>query len=125
MSFKRLALGKSGESLAEKFLKKKGYSIIHKNFRTRSGEIDLIARYQEILIFVEVKTRSGCHLGSPLDAVTARKQYQVSKVALEFLSKTNLFNSDARFDVISIVYSDKNTLNIEHIENAFDLCYGF
>lgn len=125
MSFKRLALGKSGESLAENFLLKKGYSIIQKNYRTRCGEIDLIARYQDILIFVEVKTRSGIQLGSPLHAVTTRKQKQISKVALEFLSKNNFFDTDARFDVISIVYKNTATTEIEHIENAFDLSYGF
>lgn len=125
MSFKRLALGRSGENLAAKHLKKKGYSILYKNFRTHCGEIDIIARYQDVLIFVEVKTRSRGEIGSPLQAVTGRKQHQISKVALEYLSRNDLFDKDARFDVISIICDSNNKTEIEHIENAFDLCYGF
>lgn len=125
MSFKRLELGKSGEDYAVYFLCNKGYTIIHRNYRCRFGEIDIIANLKDILIFVEVKTRKSAFLESPFEAVTQKKQQQISKVAQEYLSKNKLFGSDARFDVVSIFLAKNNLPQIEHLENAFDLCYGF
>ncbi len=125
MSFKRLKLGNDGEDLASKFLHKKGYKIITRNFRTQNGEIDIIAVNNDVLIFIEVKTRKSNFLESPFAAVTKRKQQQISRVAQEYLSKNNMFDKDARFDVISISIDNTHSPQIEHLENAFDLCYGF
>lgn len=124
MSHKRLSLGSSGEQLAKKYLRKKGYRILEQNFRTRSGEIDIIARIGETLVFTEVKTRKSGFLESPLSAVTPKKQHQISKVALEYLSSNDLFEMDARFDVIAVEVRTLRSPLIEHIENAFDLRYG-
>ncbi len=124
MSLKRLTLGKSGEQMAARFLRKKGYRILELNYRTGRGEIDIIARNGQILVFIEVKTRKSDFLESPLAAVTIKKQRQISMVAQEYLRSNNLFDSEARFDVIAIKIKDGRHPHIEHIENAFDLSYG-
>lgn len=124
LSFKRIKTGQSGEDLAAKYLRNKGYKIIQRNYRTKSGEIDLIAKYKNVLIFTEVKTRKSNFLETPLAAVTNKKMIQISKVAQEYLCKNNKFDCEARFDVISISFIRAGSPNIEHIENAFDLCYG-
>jgi putative endonuclease len=121
---KRIGLGKHGEMLARNFLSGSGYHIIDTNFRTRCGEIDIIAKYNKTLIFIEVKTRMGEFLESPLTAVTVRKQRSISMVAQEYLSRNKLFEIDARFDVIAVRLSSSGKAAIEHIKNAFDLCYG-
>lgn len=119
-----MALGKTGEDQACRFLRKKGYSIVQTNYRTRCGEIDIIAKQGPILVFIEVKTRRSTSFGSPLLAVTAKKQRQISMVAQEYLSKNKLFESDARFDVVGMRIDAAERVEIEHIENAFDLSYG-
>ena len=124
MTLKRLTLGKSGEQMAARFLRTKGYRIMEMNYRTSRGEIDIIASIAQILVFIEVKTRKSDFLDSPLAAVTQKKQRQISMVAQEYLNNNNLFDSEARFDVIAIDLMDKRRPQIEHIENAFDLSYG-
>lgn len=124
MSLKRRTLGKSGEQLAARFLRKKRYRILEMNYRTSRGEIDIIARSGQVLVFTEVKTRRSDFLESPLAAVTIKKQRQISMVAQEYLNSNNLFDSEARFDVIAINLKDDGRPRIEHIENAFDLSYG-
>lgn len=124
MSSKGITLGKSGEDLAIRFLRKKGYTILQSNYRTRCGEIDIIARDKAILVFVEVKTRKGTSFGSPFSAVTTKKQRHISMVAQEYLSKNNFFDEEARFDVIAVLLKSQGLPQIDHIENAFELCYG-
>jgi putative endonuclease len=124
LSLKRLTLGKSGEQIASRFLRKKGYRILEMNYRTSRGEIDIIARNGQVLIFTEVKTRNSDFLESPLAAVTIKKQRQISMVAQEYLTINDLFDSEARFDVIAIELREGRQPHIEHIENAFDLSYG-
>jgi putative endonuclease len=124
LSDKRISLGKQGEAIALQYLSSKGYHIVATNYRTRCGEIDIIAAYREALIFIEVKTRKSRFLDSPLAAVTEKKQRSISIVAQEYLSRNKKFNSDARFDVIAIHIGNFGKKSIEHIENAFDLCYG-
>lgn len=106
-------LGKLGEELAERFLKKLGYKILNKNFRTRYGEIDIIAKDKKRIIFVEVKTRSCDDYGTPQLAVNFYKQKHLSLAALTFIKKNSL-NSDYRFDIIAICGN-----KVEHIKNAF------
>ena len=121
MSHKRQQLGKAGEDLAARYLQKNGYAIIHRNYRCRSGEIDIIASHQATLVFIEVKTRSTNRFGTPAEAVTRRKQQQISRVAEEYLAQNGLFTSPARFDVLSIV-NDGSQSHITHITDAFELC---
>ncbi len=124
MSKNRMQLGKEGENFAAQYLKKAGYTILTRNYRNRSGEIDIIAEDGSVLVFVEVKTRRDTSLGSPFAAVTPKKQRQISRVAQEYLSSNNLFAKDARFDVVSILMDNKNP-EIELLKNAFELSYGF
>jgi len=115
-------LGKKGESAAVRYLKKKGYKIIEQNYRTKVGEIDIIAKERGTLIFVEVKTRHSRSYGSPKWAVTTKKKKTISMAALYYLKMTNQSNADARFDVVSILYSESG-MEIELVRNAFELAY--
>ena len=125
MNTRNISLGKRGEKLAEKFLKKQGFSICARNYRTRCGEIDIIAREKGVLVFVEVKTRSGMGYGLPAEAITPNKQKQISKAALEYLEKHKLFDCQARFDVVAVIDNGTDKAEVELIRNAFDLRFGY
>ncbi|MFT5728648.1 MAG: putative endonuclease [Desulforhopalus sp.] len=118
----RQILGQKGEKQAAKYLKKKGYKLVTANYRCQYGEIDLIARDADILIFIEVKTRTSTDFGDPAAAVDYRKQQQISKVAHHYLVTHHNDDVDARFDVISILSPNGKMTEIEHITNAFDFC---
>ena len=121
MDRSRLNVAKIGESLAAKHLKARGYRILAQNYRSRRGEIDLIARDGEFVVFVEVKTRRSLKFGLPQAAVTLQKQRQISKVALAYLQSRNLLDAPCRFDVIAIHLSPQlELLRLEQIESAFD-----
>lgn len=109
----RISLGKEGERLATEYLQKKGYKILEENFRTSIGEIDIIAKYKNYIVIIEVKRRISGTFGEPTQAVNHRKQTKLKKLALCYLSKLGK-EYPVRFDVIAI--KDKE---IEHIENAF------
>ena len=121
MSDKRSALGKTGEALAAEHLRQNGYTILQSNYRSRSGEIDIIARHGKTLVFVEVKTRQSRLFGTPAAAVTVKKQAQISRVALEYLARENLFDKPARFDVVAVFAPVGEKPEIEVITNAFEL----
>lgn len=123
MPDRRQKLGQRGEDLAVKHLGKMGYKILERNFRTRSGEIDIVAKHQNRIVFIEVKTRGSNRYGHPKLAVTAQKQRKISMVALEYLKKHATPNTPARFDVVSVQSRDE-TVSVEVISNAFDLAYG-
>jgi putative endonuclease len=112
--------GKNSESLAVVYLKRQGYRILEQNYRTRIGEIDIIARDNETIAFVEVKSRSSAAFGNPKYAVTFQKQRKISKVALQYLKSTRQSHVRARFDVVSI-FSNSGQDSIELIKNAFEL----
>ncbi len=124
MSYQRQSLGKKGEKLVLHYLESLGYTIRLQNFRTRLGEIDIIAEDNATLVFVEVKTRSGESFGRPLDSITRTKQIQLSKVALEYMGRQGNHDCPARFDVVGVVLAPLGEPSIELIKNAFDLCYG-
>lgn len=115
-------LGKKGEEVALRFLKKKGYKIIQQNYVCEMGEMDIIAREKDTLVFVEVKTRTSMAFGPPQLAVNSTKQMQLSKVALYFLKEKRLEDIKARFDVVAILLRPKGE-EIELIKDAFDLKY--
>jgi len=122
MSRKRQALGESGEEIATKFLIHNNYTILAKNYRRKYGEIDIIAREGDYLVFVEVKMRTTTSHGHPLEAITLKKQKQISRVALCYLAENDLFDTAARFDVVSVLVTGKNKVSVELVPNAFDLC---
>jgi putative endonuclease len=117
-----LRRGARGEKLACRFLKHKGYKILFRNFRGRSGgEIDVVCRDNDTLVFVEVKTRARIDFGRPLEAVDQAKQKRISRGALAWLRM--LENPDIlfRFDVVEVVVAEDAKPQIELIKNAFPL----
>lgn len=115
----RLLLGSDGERLAVKHLKKKGYAILKKNYRSPLGEIDIIARDGEVVVFVEVKTRTGDAFGHPMEAVDIRKQRKIQSVALHYLKGIKSPMPAVRFDIISVWLGDRQ--EIEHLSDAFEM----
>jgi len=113
-----IAFGKEGEKKASRYLKKNGYEIIEKNFRCRGGEIDIIARQGNTLIFCEVKARRNKLYGTALEAVTPSKREKIKTTAKIYMQKNNLKNIDCRFDVVTIDVEDGKEL-INLIQNAF------
>ena len=124
MSKQDLYLGKKGEETAVGLLKDNGYKILLRNYKTKLGEIDIIASDKGTICFIEVKTRQSDRFGLPSEAISASKQRQISKVSLTFLKEKNLLDKKARFDVVSILYS-KNMPRLDLIQNAFELDNDF
>jgi putative endonuclease len=120
----RISLGKSGEELAAGLLRKNGYRIIARNYKTKLGEIDIIAWDKDTLCFIEVKTRTSDRFGSPKEAVAKAKQGQIAKSALAFLQSRKMMDKKARFDVVAITGA-KDKPEIELIRDAFALDEGF
>lgn len=118
---KNTVSGKFGEDCAAKFLETKGYSIIARNFRIRSAEIDIIAQIDDVIIFVEVKTRSNIRHGLPSEFVNLRKQKKIINAASVFLQNENFCDCACRFDVIEIYLRGEYVKEINHIENAFEV----
>lgn len=119
---RRQRLGQSGEEKVAGYLEKRGYTILVKNYRCKVGEIDIIAQDGPVLVFIEVKTRSSLDYGFPAEAVTHRKQRQISRAAQWYLAQQHLVDVPARFDVIAVLSGNAAHDQIEHINNAFDLC---
>lgn len=111
--------GKEGEEIAFGFLKEKGYEILKRNFRFGHGEIDIVAKKEETLVFIEVKTRRSLEFGPPETAVTLPKQKQIIKIAKAYLYINDIHNTECRFDVIAIILPYAGEPQINHIENAF------
>ena len=122
MTRERLDLGKRGEDLALKRIKRLGYKFVSRNFRCPLGEIDLIARDGDTLVFLEIKTRKGRSLGYAKEAVGPRKRRQLSKVALAYMKANNCCDVKSRFDVVAVNLRGSRE-EIEVVRNAFDLAY--
>jgi putative endonuclease len=113
-------LGSEGETIAAQFLKKQGYEIIAHNYKTRIGEIDIIAREGETIVFVEVKTRSTSTFAAPYESVDTAKRQKMKNVASLYLKKQKI-EFPARFDVISITCLQNGQKSIRHIRDAFEV----
>lgn len=111
--------GRRGESLACELLEKQGYEIVKRNFRFGHGEIDIIAKKDGLLIFVEVKTRTNMEYGEPELAVTKSKQKQIIRIAKAYLYINDIHDIQCRFDVVAIMMANFNNPTINHIVNAF------
>lgn len=112
-------LGAAGEEAAARFLAAKGYLILTRGYRKRGGEIDLIARDGQYLVFVEVKSRRGASFGRPAEAVTPYKQKRILRMAALYLQQTGQWEKPCRFDVMEITLADDAAFRINHIINAF------
>jgi putative endonuclease len=122
MTKERLELGKTGEEIAFRKIKKLGYKCLERNYRCPLGEIDLIARHKDCLVFIEIKTRKGRDIGYAKEAIDLRKKRQISKAALYYLKEKNCPDIRSRFDVVAVSINQEG-LEIEVIENAFELTY--
>jgi len=122
----RKKLGNRGEKIAAKVLRKQGYRIIEKNYHSRLGEIDIVAKEDESIVFVEVKTRCSTDFGLPEEALSYDKKRRLSKLALGYLAHRRIKDTNCRFDVVSILMDNKKVSKVKHIElikNAFPAVY--
>ncbi|MDR2170795.1 MAG: YraN family protein [Planctomycetaceae bacterium] len=110
-------LARAGEKEAEIFLINKNYNILQKNIRFQNGEIDIIAKDKNTLVFVEVKTRRSIIFGKPYEAVTKQKQKRLHKLANQFIKSLMLKKINYRIDVVSIVWKENTAPEITHIKN--------
>ena len=117
----RQETGKQGEQLAQKFLKKQGYRIRETGFHCCRGEIDIVARKKDYLVFVEVRTRTGHEFGTPEESITQAKKEKLIATALTYINSHEDLPSLWRIDVVAIELDDKGkTERIELIENAIE-----
>jgi len=117
----RKLLGDRGERAAVKYLKKQGFRIIAKQYRSSYGEVDIIAEDRKTTVFVEVKTRTSTNDGRPFEAVDLRKQEKITRIALAWLKQYDRLEQPARFDVVSILWPDESgEPEIQHFRNAFE-----
>ncbi len=119
MSDSRQQLGRWGEQLAARHLETQGYQILKRNWRCRRGEIDLVAQADDVLVFVEVKTRRGQVYGSPEEAVTAHKRQKLLQLGQFYLMEHDLDDVEWRVDLVAVELDQKGELvRCDHIPNA-------
>jgi len=117
----RATTGRLGEAWAIDYLVRQGYEIIETNYRRPFGEVDIIAREQGALVFIEVKTRRSRRFGGPSEAVDGRKQRQLSRIAQHYLAQHRLGDSAARFDVVGVILdAHDQPVEMELIRDAFE-----
>lgn len=112
-----ISKGKRGELLANDYLKKNGYKIIEMNYRNQIGEIDIISYKDNILNFVEVKTRTSFKYGYAFEAVNRKKQNKIIKTSMVYIKWKNIKNIQFRYDIIEVYLM--GNIKINHIKNAF------
>ncbi|WP_420870335.1 YraN family protein, partial [Eggerthella sinensis] len=112
-------LGRRGEDAAARFLDRRGYEIVERNWTCAAGEADIVARDEETVVFVEVKTRSSCERGLPSEAVDAEKRERYERIAALFLQGYDVVDVPVRFDIISLVVIGPDRAMIRHHINAF------
>lgn len=115
----RSALGHAGECLAAEHLSRNGYVILSRNWRCREGELDIVATVAGVLVFCEVKTRSGRGYGTPAEAVTEAKAARIRRLALRWIRSQRLGWCPLRFDVIAVDWPPGGAGSVRHIEGAF------
>jgi putative endonuclease len=116
----RIQTGKRGEDIAAAYLKNRGYRIIERNYKCLFGEIDIVAKDGDTVVFVEVKSRKSEKFGDPQGAVGREKQKKISRISLKYLEEKHLYPCDARFDVVAIKMLPAGSI-VELIQNAFEL----
>jgi putative endonuclease len=114
------ALGKTGEDLACEELLRRGYAILDRRYRTRRGELDIVALDGLTLVFVEVKTRASTRCGGPLDAVTPAKCRRIAAMAADYQLRRRLQTRVCRFDVVAVTFDEEGRPAVQIVPNAFD-----
>ena len=122
MTLRRQRLGRSGEERAVEELERRGYAILARRYRTRHGEIDIIARDGETTVFVEVKARVAAEFGSAAEAVTPAKQRRLARMAFDYATRHGLLNRPCRFDVVAIDSAGGPGETVTLYAHAFDSC---
>lgn len=112
-------LGKMGEDLATVELWHQGYAILARRYRTRYGEIDIVAQDGPTIVFVEVKARASGRFGTAAESVTPWKQRRIAAMALDYLTWADRLEAPCRFDVVAIDGFGSDTVTIQHIKGAF------
>ena len=112
-------LGDRGEQLAAGFLADRGWVILHRNYRIGHREIDLVARRNEVVAFVEVKTRGGLGYGHPLEAITRKKRKEIQQVAAAWMERHGRDGDVYRFDAVSVLVRAGGDPVIDHVEDAW------
>jgi putative endonuclease len=114
------ALGRRGEDIAHRYLQRHGYSICARNWRSTGGyELDLVARKRDLLVFVEVKTRSSTEHGAPDRAIDREKQIHIARAAAQYTRAAKADWSLVRFDVVSVVVHPGRAPEVEHFQDTF------
>ena len=121
MEEKDFDLGQAGEEEAARYLNGLGLDILERNFRLPFGELDIIARHKDTLVFVEVRTKTTAEHGHPLETITSGKKHKIVKTAMGYLKKTGQYDTLARFDVVALIPLAQGGWEIEHIPNAFEV----
>jgi putative endonuclease len=117
----QVVLGKSGENYACLELERRGYAILDRRYRTRAGEIDVVARDGEVLVFIEVKARRSGRFGPPAEAVGPQKRVKLMQMASAYIFAKRLGNARCRFDVVSVMFGTGERLpKVEIFKGAFD-----
>ncbi len=111
--------GEYGETLAAEYLKEIGFKIVMRNYRFGKGEIDIIAREGDYLVFVEVKSRENLEFGSPEESITDNKKKQVRRIASGYLFENNITDQDCRFDFVGVFFNGQLPPEITHYRDAF------
>ena len=120
MTIERQEFGKTGEDRAVEELERRGYAVLARRYRTKHGEIDIVARDGDTTVFVEVKARATAEFGTAAEAVTRRKQLQLASMARDYLARNQLTDAACRFDVVAIDGVAEAAV-ITIYSNAFDV----
>ena len=119
MSVQRQLVGIQGEDRAVAEVERRGYAVLARRYRTRHGEIDIVARDGETIVFVEVKAKESAEFGTAAEAVTSRKQRRVISMAVDYLARNRLTSSPCRFDVVAIDGVGEDAI-LTYYRGAFD-----
>lgn len=119
MTRARRVTGTLGEQVACDELERQGYRIVHRNYRTTGGEIDVVCERDGTLVICEVKTRTQSQFGLPEEAVTASKRQRIRRLAAEYLRRERPGAQRVRFDVVSVRFDDGRVIGVRHIVDAF------
>lgn len=119
MSLARQALGAAGERVAERWLRARGWCILARRFRSGHRDVDLIARRERVVAFVEVKTRRGLDFGDPVEAVGWRKRRELTRSAQVWIDRCGEPGAVYRFDVVAVLVAAQCAVRIRHVEDAF------
>ena len=120
MSAATQAFGELGERIAERWLARQGWRVVHRRYRSGHRDIDLVVEREGMIAFVEVKARSGDQFGDPVEAVNWRKRRELERSALRWISRHGRADESYRFDVVGILVRGRRVL-VRHVENAFEM----